>query len=275
MLKFIAKLAVAGLLLWYVFNSLNTHEIIAHLAKCEPAYIVLSLLCIVIATYISSLRLGIYLGMKKKHGALPLYYSGMLFNTMLPGGISGDGYIAYHLKKSEGISYKRSIQILLLNRAHGLFFLNLLFYAVVLSSEYAKIEYVKLGVAVLFILQMPVYFIISRKFLGESWSLFLKTAPYSLGLQIFSILAGLCVFLALGVNSHLIEYISQFIAASIASILPITPGGVGVREFVFYKGSKIINIDAEFAVASSLLYFALYLLVSMAGIYFIFKLRRK
>ena len=270
MLKFIAKLAFAGLVLWYIFASLDGREIFSHISGCNPIYLGLAFASLIISTFISSLRLGVYLGLGWRESAR-LYYSGMLFNTLLPGGISGDGYIAYHLKKRHEIAFKKSAQILLLNRANGLFFLNLLFYVFLLCSQYIKLPYVALVVVGLFTLQMPVYFFISRKFLGESWALFLKTAIYSFGLQLFSVIAYLFIFLSLGNKGHVVEYVSQFIAASIVGILPITPGGVGIRELVFYRASKVIGIDAELGVASSLAYFAVYLAISFIGIYFILK----
>lgn len=270
MWKFIAKLAIAGAVLWYVFASLDVEEIFSHIKGCNPLYLLCAFISLLASTYVSSLRLGIYLKLRPADSAR-LYYAGMLFNTVLPGGISGDGYVAYNLKKQHQISYKKGMQILLLNRANGLFFLNLLFYAFLLVSEYAKLPYVEATVFGLFFLQMPVYFIISRKLLGEDWALFRRTALYSLALQILSVTSVVFVFLSLGISSHLVEYISQFIASSIVGIIPITPGGVGVREFVFYKGSKLIDLDAEFAVASSLAYFALYLLISFIGFYYILK----
>ena len=87
------------------------------------------------------------------------------------------------------------------------------------------------------------------------------------------LISAVFVFMALGLNANYIEYICQFIAASIVGIIPITPGGVGLREFVFAEGSKLISLDAEFAVAASLVYFALYLLISLAGLYFFLKLK--
>lgn len=274
MLKFIAKLAIAALVLWYVFTSIDMQELWLHVKNADPLFLVLAFISLLASTLVSGARLGIYLRMEKKQ-SIPLYYCGMFFNTMLPGGISGDGYIAYHLKKEYKQFYKTSISILLLNRANGLFFLNLLLYGFVLASDYASLPYVTEAVIGLFILQMPVYFFISRKFLGEDMKLFFRTAPYSLALQLLSVLSAFFVFEALGQTSHLVEYVSQFIAASIAGIVPITPGGMGIRELVFYKGSKLIGADAEFAVASSLVYFTLYLLISQIGVIFLLRNKKR
>lgn len=273
-LIFASKLTLAALVLWYVFTSLDSAEIWQNIKSAEPLFLFLAALALLASTLVSAARMGIYLNMPRKK-AVPLYYKGMFFNTMLPGGVSGDGYIAYHLKKRHKRDYKSSIRLLLLNRANGLFFLNLIFYGCIMASDYWNLPYVPALVATLFILQMPVYFFIARKWLGEDWALFFKTAPYSIALQSFTVLTAVFVFMALGVGGHLMEYICQFSAASIAAIVPVTPGGMGIREFVFYKGSKLISADAEFAVASSLVYFTLYMLMSQIGIYFLLRTQEK
>lgn len=276
---FLAKVFVAFFALYYVISNTQFSLIAGYFAAAKAQYLLLAFVFLIIATLLSGMRLGAYLqnaGIKIKSGAsIPIYYAGMLFNSFLPGGISGDGYIAYHLKSKYGLEYKQSIRILLLNRANGLFFLNLFFFKFLLFSQYGIYQEVKIAVLLLFVLQIPVYFFIANFFLKEGFAMFIKAGCYSIFLQLSSIISALYVFKALGVQSNQMDYLCQFIASSIASIVPITPGGMGVREYIFFKGSEIINIDAEFAVASSLVYFAIYLFTAMIGIYFFLRLKNK
>ena len=274
---FLLKVIIAAAVLYYVHTASETSLIINYFRSANFSYLLLAFLFLIISTILSGFRMGSYLqyfGAEiKPRSAIPVYYSGMFFNSFLPGGISGDGFIAYHLKKKYGFDYSKSIKILLLNRANGLLFLNLFFFKFLLMSQYGLYQEVKIAVLLLFVLQFPVYFFICRVFLKENLAMFIKAGCYSIFLQLSAIISALYVFKAMGVKSNQLEYLCQFIASAIASIVPITPGGVGVREYIFFKGSEVINIDAEFAVAASLLYFGVYCVTAMVGIYFFLRLR--
>lgn len=276
-LLFFTKIFIAVAALYYVFSSSEVSIIISYFHSANPVYLLVALLFLIISNILSGLRLGAYLqhygADLKQFKAIPLYYSGMFFNTFLPGGISGDGFIVYQMKKKFDFDYGKSIKILLLNRGNGLFFLNLFFFQFLLSSQYGIYQEVKMAVVLLFVLQFPVYFYITKRLFKEKLAMFIKAGCYSIFSQLSTIISALYIFKALNIQSNHIEYLCQFIASSIATIIPLTPGGVGIREYIFYKGSEIIGLDAEFAVSSSLVYFGLYAIVAMAGIYFFLRLK--
>ena len=53
------------------------------------------------------------------------------------------------------------------------------------------------------------------------------------------------------------EYLLVFFISSIATILPLTLGGVGIRELVFIKAVEISEIEQDTAVALSVLLFGI------------------
>jgi glycosyltransferase 2 family protein len=51
----------------------------------------------------------------------------------------------------------------------------------------------------------------------------------------------------------------------LATILPITLGGVGIRELVFIKAAEISEIEQDTAVALSVLFFGITVISALAG----------
>jgi uncharacterized membrane protein YbhN (UPF0104 family) len=83
----------------------------------------------------------------------------------------------------------------------------------------------------------------------------------------------LCVYLvmtALGIPIHTTEYIFIFLVSSVVSVLPLTIGGLGIREVVFLEGSSFFGLLQETSVVISLLFYLLTIVTSAAGLIYIF-----
>ena len=65
--------------------------------------------------------------------------------------------------------------------------------------------------------------------------------------------------------------IFTFLVSSIAAIIPITPGGIGLREATFQIGANILDFDAVAGPAIGTLFFIITLVVSFWGILYHFK----
>ena len=61
------------------------------------------------------------------------------------------------------------------------------------------------------------------------------------------------------------EYLLVFFVSSLATILPITLGGIGIREFVFIKAAEISEIEQHTAVALSVLFFGITVVSALIG----------
>lgn len=267
----VVKVAFAAGALAYVLSNLDLVQLKSHILNGDPVYLLLAFLSLNVAVFLGSLRLKAYFAaedMKLPESySLTVYYIGLFFNTMLPGGIGGDGYITIHLRRKFGFPALKIVRILLTTRCNGLFFLNLCFFALAYVSSFnGKIPYLRPGIIGLCILQFPVYAIVAHYIMKEKISTFIKAGSLSAISQVFSILGAYYAFRSLGIDKHIIDYMVLYLAAAIAGILPVTPGGVGLREFIFFQGSKMIGTDPELAVAASLVYFSVYFVVSLSGL---------
>ena len=265
------KTAFAFGALAYVLHQTDLEEVKSNIINSDPTYLLLAYISLNCATFLGSLRLKTYFAeenMKLPESyAIVIYYIGLFFNTVLPGGIGGDGYITLHLRHKYAFPALKIIRILLSTRANGLFFLNLFFFVAAWNSDFVNIvPHAKLIIIGLLILQMPVYFLVSRLVLKEKFRTFLKAGFFSFTSQIFSLATAYFAFRACGVVDGYADYLALYMAAAVVAVLPITPGGVGLRELILYKGAVIAGLDPHLAVAGSLTYFAVYFATSLTGL---------
>ena len=266
-LKFTFALAALG----YVLHKVKIDEIKTNILHSDFLYLFLAFMALNLATFIGSLRMKTYFGAKgmnlPESYAVIMYYIGMFFNTVLPGGIGGDAYIIVHLRHKFGFPALKIVRIILATRANGLFFLNLFFFTFAFLGHFDQaIPYLHWIIIGLFILQMPVYSLGARYIFAEDFNSFIKAGVLSAVSQIFSILTAYFAFRAVGINDHFIDYLTLYLAAAIVAVIPVTPGGVGLRELIFLKGSQLLGLDPRLAVAGSLIYFATYFVTSLSGL---------
>ncbi|HEX7847441.1 MAG TPA: lysylphosphatidylglycerol synthase domain-containing protein, partial [Chitinophagaceae bacterium] len=84
----------------------------------------------------------------------------------------------------------------------------------------------------------------------------------------------ICAYLimaALGIPAHVTEYIFIFLVSSVVSVLPLTIGGLGIREVVFLEGSKYFGLLQETSVVISILFYLITLFTSAWGAVYVFK----
>lgn len=75
----------------------------------------------------------------------------------------------------------------------------------------------------------------------------------------------------LGIPLNVSEYVFIFLISSVVSVLPLTIGGLGIREVVFLEGSKLFGLLQETSVVISLLFYLITLLTSAIGLIYVFK----
>ena len=77
----------------------------------------------------------------------------------------------------------------------------------------------------------------------------------------------LFLLLAMGVNTHLTDYMAVFYCATIALVIPFTIGGIGVRELIFTLAPSYLAVNMQTGVTFSLLFFVLSSISALAGIF--------
>ena len=201
-----------------------------------------------------------------------IFMSGSFLNFALPGFLGGDGYVSYRLKTDKNITIKHSVKTQINSRANGLFGLCFAVYIFFMLSDFSKIlPRAELLILTLLILQILVYTIIAKYYFKESLAQFLSIFAYSFFNQILAIILISTVLLAMNVETNFIEYFTVFFMGEVASMLPITPMGFGLRELIFFKGANQVGILPEKAIAVSIVLFAVFVATAIIGLIFYFK----
>jgi uncharacterized membrane protein YbhN (UPF0104 family) len=209
--------------------------------------------------------------------SLRLHYVALFYNIVLPGGIGGDGYKVWLLKKQAGWPAKQGIRIQLLTRTNGLL---LLLATIALTLPFAfpaQVDVLALLVLLMAALAgLSGYLYVFVPLVRGNRLFEWRSMPWSAGVQGFSVLTMLCLWAGLGAQGDAAAYILLFQSAAIAGMIPVTIGGLGLREFTFFYGAQLINrlhevpaANAEEGVLVSLLMFAVTLISALAGLFWL------
>lgn len=269
------KIVVSIALLYFIFTKIDYYTVITTIKKAHLGYLFLALGLFILSKYFNALRLNLYLHaieVPLSHRSnFKLYLLGMFYNLFLPGGIGGDAYKGYVLKKRFNVSTKRLVAVLLLDRLSGM--LLILIYALILAffidnKLFSTFKY-------LFLLAIPIgvvlFFLVVKHFFSYTLTAFWGSFGYSALLQAIQLLCVFLLLLALGITSSVTEYLFVFMVSSIVSVIPLTIGGVGSREVTFLYGAKCLNLEPNISIGISFLFFLISALVSFSGIYYHFK----
>jgi len=190
----------------------------------------------------------------------------MFYNLFLPGGVGGDGYKIYLLKKSHNIKVSTLITATLLDRLSGLipllFFAGLLFISSDFYHKYIWLDWIAIiGTTTIF----PIFYLINLWFFKGYIEIFFQTTLVGSGVQLLQLISAFFIVYAIGYNSDMLIFLTLFLISSVMAVLPISIGGVGVRELTFLYGLTLLEIDADGGVAFSLLFFLISALSSLLG----------
>jgi len=276
--KLFLKAIFTILAIGFVLSKIDLSEVGGRLADI-PVFISISAFLIFnISKITNAVRLNIFF---RQEGVIlseleswKLYYKGMFYNFLLPGGIGGDGYKGYYLHRQLQTPVKNLVRPILWDRITGA--VGIVFLILVLANFQPLIPayletWVNAVVVKIFLASSPLLlyvagWIASNIILPTYKRVFHSTTMLSLlnqvlqGVVIALLLYGMQVPLSL-----YDEYLMVFFASSLATILPITLGGVGIREFVFLEAAQVSDIEPNNAVALSVLFFAIAAISSLVG----------
>ena len=272
-LKTIIKLLLSFTLLGFVLYKIDITKLESILKEVNIFYLFIAFLFFNLSKIISAIRLNYYfkeinidLDLKKN---LMLYYLGMFYNLFLPGGIGGDGYKAYLLNKKYHIKFSLIVQALLFDRISGLVSLIFLASFLFLFSSYSVTPFNYLA----FLSLISVYFVfyfISKK-LKKFMYYFKQTTFLGFLVQLIQLFSALFIIYSLPDHVPIIDFLVLFLISSVVSVLPITIGGIGVRELTFLYGLQFIGYSPDIGIAFSFMFFFITLMSSLIGILFIHK----
>lgn len=271
----IAKIAISAILIYFIFTKVDFKEVLDIVRKTNPFYLVLAILFFVTSKVLASIRLNLYfheLGIKlTQKSNLKLYLLGMFYNLFLPGGIGGDAYKGYLIKKKFEADTKKVISVLVLDRLSGLLllFIYACILAVVLNNTWLNKFEIPIGA--LGILSILVFWYLNKRFFNFVLPVFWKSFALSALVQLSQLICIFFVLQALSIQTNEIAYLFIFLISSIVSVLPLTIGGIGSREVTFFYGATLLALDENTSISISMVFFLITALVSLFGIAYHFK----
>ena len=271
--KFLAKLAIACAALYLVSRIAELDKIKELLLSSKITFILLGFVLFAITKILEARRSNIFfrvLGVQMSETMnTKLYLLGMFYNLFLPGGIGGDSYRGYWLKKHFQTDLKPLITSLLLNRVTGLIaLLSLLLASCIYVSE---VHYLLSYAYILIPVIIATYYFAIRRFFPTYTVTFSSTIVYSFAIQALQVASAHFILYALGVEEGFGVYWFAFLISGIAFAIPGPLGGFGSRELVFAYGATVLllPIDVNSCIALCVIIHIMRALVSLGGVYYL------
>jgi hypothetical protein len=290
----ILKVLVTTLLFIVIFDKVDINSTIEILKATDSSFFILALLVMTIEVLIANTRWRLIL---KQLGlniayftALRYLWIGVFFNQALPSSIGGDAVRGYYLCKNEDYSISEATIGVLLDRVIGLlglvllviFTIPLIFESIVTPLTKWTILAIIIA-ALLAIIMSLIIDLIPNKF--SQWKIMNGLVKFSSkGREVLfsfygmlSIILSLIIHLTFVFAAWLLAYgmgldislTGMLLIVPITNLLialPISIAGWGVREGLFIAGLGYLNVSSDAALALSILYGLLMLVVSLPGL---------
>jgi len=270
------KVAVTAGALYWVSTNIHFRELKEPLERCNPVYLVVALMCYATSQVLASSRLRSFLtaiGLRvSERYNLRLYQVGLLYNFFLPGGIGGDGYKIYFLKKNHAIRGRRVLTAVFFDRLSGLWALSVIICCLVMFMPRFRIPNM-LVIAVLMV-GTATYIYVLWRFFRDFFARFIITHVKALAVQGLQTCGAVLILLALNHDGKFSPYLLVFLCTSLVAIIPSVLGGLGLRESLMGFGAAHFGLDIRLAILLSLVFYLISLLVASSGAYYILRPQR-
>ncbi len=264
------KLAISAALIYLIFTKIELSTVAHTLKSTQPLYVLVALVLFIVSKILAAFRLNLYFHQLQilltQKSNLKLYLLGMFYNLFLPGGIGGDAYKGYVIKKKFNIKTKKVVAVLLLDRLSGLLLLFL--YACILALLVSNTQLIgfKWLIGSASVLSIAVFWWMNRTFFKDTLPVFWKSAGYSALLQLAQLASVFFLLKALSISLYTIGYLFIFLISSIVAVVPLTIGGIGSRELTFFYGAELLGLDEGSSVSISVVFFIITAFVSLFGL---------
>lgn len=266
----LAKVGFIALAFYIISQKVDVEKLMQSIRALNLWYALLALAFYNISMGFSALRLEAFIKALNVPLTplynLKLYYVGMFYNTFLPGGIGGDGYKVYKLNKHHEKGYKALIKALLIDRFNGLFGLMVILGFFLINSAFNESFALTTMFGLLLIIFAPIMALIMHSFFDVYKKIYFKTLSLSLVAQIFQALTVVAILYGLGEQRHIQEFVALLLISSIVAVIPLSVGGVGIRELTFLYGLELMGQEStEIGVLTAFIFFILTLISSLFG----------
>lgn len=279
------KLVISLAFFYYALAKVEIGSVISVLEGVEIQYLLFAMLAQFASTSVSGLRSNFYhrgygITMPLSESFL-LYWLGNFYNLVLPGGVGGDVLKALKISKNYVCKKSLALRIQLYERVNGFYPLVLITLVFVLLNNVNGYLELKYCAIFLLVATTPAYLFGVRYVLRDNLRVATAAAwRYSLATQVLHVLSALMLCLAFQKSlpsSFYIEFITIYLVGTIATILPISAGGVGVKEFCFISllpflsGANYLDVGLGYAFVAYLLSLAVGLIGG--ALWLVFKVR--
>lgn len=276
LLKLLLKVGFTALLLYFVFKKIHPDELLQILKSSNPVFLVLAFLTFAFSQLVSSGRLLTFLHQVplpiRYLQNLKLYTVGMFYNMFLPGGIGGDAYKIFLLKKEFKQPVKDIFQSVFLDRVSGLWALG---FCIALISFLPEILQPYLSWIILtFLSGTLIYFFILKWLFKKFLPQWFKKHFLAFVVQSLQVLTAYLILCSTHFSGSSGVYLLSFMASSLASVVPITLGGLGAREYVMIFGSETLGIDQNTGVFITATFWFISAFASLPGAFYTVRISR-
>jgi len=273
-IKLLLKIGFTGLLLYYVFHKIHIDQVKSLIIRSNPWWALAGVLCYFLSIIVSASRLlsffkSINLNIGWKFN-LRLYMLGIFYNLFLPGGIGGDGYKIYLLKKTYKMPAKKVFWAILFDRLSGFWAIGFITAVLVIFLPQLNISPILTGSV--FLVATMIYYFVAHRFFKDYTKNFFEGHFKAIIVQSLQVATILLVMIGLHHNDKFAPYLSAFLMSSMAAVVPFSVGGLGFREFIFkYVIDKWFHMNGDLAVVLSLSFYVTSVIIALLGIYYVFR----
>lgn len=275
-LKNIGKVIITLVALYWLSTKISWLSVKDALVTSNYYLLFAALITYSSSVLIGSSRLNIFfqsigLNLTERYN-LRLYQIGLLYNFFLPGGIGGDGYKIFFLKKNHNIKGRQVLTAVFFDRLSGLWALFIIICTLIIFMPRLAIpNYLPIIIA---LLGTITYYYFLRLFFRNFAIKFVQTHLKALMVQGLQTLTAILILYSLGFDGKYAPYLLIFLLSSLVAVIPTIGGGVGLRELVSIYSANYIQLDSNIAVVLSLMFYIISLLVASTGIYYVFRPKR-
>lgn len=271
--KVVLKFAVTSVLLYFVFRKVDFQQVKYRLIHANYWWMFAALVSYFVSIMISSWRLSSFF--KSIHLKLDarfnfrLYLLGLFYNFLLPGGIGGDGYKIYLLNKTYKLPAKKVFWALMFDRLSGLWAIGLIIVALIFLIPQIDIH---IGIPLsIFAAGSGIYYFVAYKFFKEYTRFFFAAHAKAVLVQSLQVSAIVFILLGQDFTSKFSPYLLSFLLSALATVIPISIGGAGVRETVFTWLTKFFPMEKSLAVFLPGTFYLISIIVALLGVYYLLR----
>lgn len=268
----VLKVLISVALIYFIFTKLNLKEVLGVLKSADPLYLFFAFILVIGSKISASFRLNLYFHQLKVYltqkSNMKLYVLGMFYNLFLPGGIGGDAYKGFIIKKKFAVDTKKIIAVLVLDRLSGLLLISLYTCMLALIIQNSPVDNFKIWFAAAIPLGMLFYWFLNTKFFSYVLPVMWKAIAYSALVQLLQLISIFFILKSLDISTNIIAYLFIFMISSIVSVIPLTIGGIGSREVTFLYGAALLGLNTNISVGVSLLFFLISAVLSLTGVWY-------